>query len=186
MCNKDCLKFVAENLLREEAEGKAAIESGGRNVNGTVRPIVEACNPASYISTDIAAGEGVDFITDAEELVEVFGEKSFDLLLSTEVIEHVENWRVVISNYKNILRPGGVLFITTRSFGFGWHGYPHDYWRYEIEDMREIFSDFEIMALYADPYEPGVFIKAKRPKKFVERDLSDYKLYSINALERTL
>jgi hypothetical protein len=27
---------------------------------------------------------------------------------------------------------------------------PHDYWRYEIEDMEKIFGDFEITALEKD------------------------------------
>jgi SAM-dependent methyltransferase len=94
-------------------------------------------------------------------------------------MEHVEDWRGIISNFKRLLRPGGIVAITTRSRGFGYHGYPADYWRYEVDDMRVIFEDFKIQNLITDPSEPGVFIKAKRPMRFKEKDLSSYNLYAI-------
>jgi hypothetical protein len=45
--------------------------------------------------------------------------------------------------------------------------------------MKEIFSDCEILSLEKDSKEPGVFVKVKKPEIFVEKDLSDYELYSI-------
>ncbi|MEZ0346378.1 MAG: hypothetical protein ABWK01_07495, partial [Infirmifilum sp.] len=57
----------------------------------------------------------------------------------------------------------GIIYITTRSRGFPYHAYPHDYWRYEVYDMREIFGDFEIVKLARDWLEPGVYLKARKP-----------------------
>jgi len=80
---------------------------------------------------------------------------------------------------KQLCKPGGLIVATTRSYGFGLHGYPQDYWRYEIEDMQEIFSDFNILALEKDPQSPGVFIKARKPNIFMENNLETVRLYSM-------
>lgn len=115
----------------------------------------------------------------AEKIVEHFGEESFDVIVSTEVLEHVRSWRVVINNMKRALREGGIMYITTRSFGFPYHNFPHDFWRYEIEDMRKIFDDFNIIVLKRDSSAPRVFLKARKPKAFKPNDLSGIALYSI-------
>jgi hypothetical protein len=80
---------------------------------------------------------------------------------------------------KTVLRPGGILLITTRSKGFPYHDYPSDYWRFELDDMQRIFSDMSIEALEGDPSEPGVFVKARRPEVFKPNDLSAVNLFSI-------
>lgn len=181
MCSPRCTDFVSSVVLEEEIKDKAVLESGAQDVNGSVRPILEAFGPIEYLGTDIQAGHRVDQIVDAVNLVDTFGPNSFDVVVSTEQLEHVEDWRAVVSNFKKVLKPGGVMFITTRSKGFGYHGYPGDYWRYEIADMQAIFADMEILALQPDPFEPGVFMKARKPaKKFKEKDLSKYELYAIS------
>jgi hypothetical protein len=73
--------------------------------------------------------------------------------------------------------------ITTRSQGFPFHEYPVDAWRFEVSDMESIFSDFDIITVVPDPFEPGVFIKARKPKNWVEKDLGPVKLYSIPAAD---
>jgi len=177
---------VRDNLAKDEAFGKDIIESGSQDVNGSARWHFERLGCNRYVGTDIVPGICVDRICAAEDLVKTFGARSFDVLVSTEVIEHVSDWRAVISNYKRVLKPGGVLFITTRSEGFQYHEYPIDAWRYNCDDMRAIFADFEILALMDDPSEPGVFIKARRPKKFKEANLSKFALYSMAEQRRTI
>lgn len=81
--------------------------------------------------------------------------------------------------YEKKCKEGGFILITTRSKGFHYHGYPYDFWRFEIDDMRNIFQDCEILALEKDSSAPGVFIKAKKMNNFNEIDLSSYALYSI-------
>ena len=83
-------------------------------------------------------------------LVDYFGPESFDVVVSTEVVEHVLDWRLVINNMKMMLKRGGFIHLTTRSRGFPYHAYPHDYWRYEPSDMVRLFRDFEIIRLEAD------------------------------------
>jgi SAM-dependent methyltransferase len=179
MCNISGIIFGATNLSREEIQGKSVIEVGSKDVNGSLRSYVESRDPAEYVGVDIEMGPGVDILCSAEDIIEKFGKETFDIVISTELIEHVKDWRKVISNFKNICIPGGIILITTRSYGFKYHGYPHDFWRYELSDIKNIFSDCIIHKIEMDQMKPGVFAIIKKPKEFFEKDLANYGLYSI-------
>jgi SAM-dependent methyltransferase len=152
-----------------------------------VRPLIEKFfKPREYIGVDIEEGKFVDIVCDAENLVDYFCKETFDVVIATELLEHVKDWRKVINNMKEVLKPNGYIYITTRSKGFPYHGYPYDFWRYEIEDMKEIFKDFEIIKLEKEPDTPGVFLKARKPKDCASlSDLSEISLYSIILGKRT-
>lgn len=186
MCNTNCLTFTLKNLKREEIEGKKVLEVGAYDVNGSAQSVLKSWNPASYVGADIEKGPGVDVVCDAGDLVAKFGKGSFDTVVSNEMLEHVRDWKKVISNIKNVTKPGGIMVLTTRSYGFNYHAFPYDFWRYEVDDMKEIFSDCEILALEDDAQEPGVLIKVRKPEKFIEKDLSKYKLYSIVADKKVI
>ena len=179
MCNPDCIRFAELYLTREELEGKNVLEVGSLNVNGSIREVVGPLRPASYLGVDMVLGPGVDERCDIRDLVRRYGRNRFDAVVSTELLEHVRDWRSAVSNLKNVLKDGGVLLITTRSNGFPYHGYPHDFWRFEPSDLQVIFSDFSIEALSSDPSCPGVFMKARRKAPFRERPLASHRLYSM-------
>jgi len=179
MCSNACLDFGKDALEDTEMRGKRVLEVGSLNVNGSMREWVQMHKASEYIGVDLKAGPGVDRVVSADDLVKEFGEKSFDLVISTEMLEHVVNWKLIVSNMKRVLKPGGTLLITTRSEGFPFHEYPVDAWRFSVVDMEQIFSDFNIEKCIPDPFEPGVFLKATRPKKFAEKDLTDFELYSV-------
>lgn len=179
MCNKACLAYGQARLTEPDIRGKRVLDVGARDVNGSLRPFVETLGPATYVGVDIEPGPGVDEVVNAEDLVERFGPEEFDVVICTEVLEHVRDWRSVISNLKRLVAPGGVLLVTTRSIGFPYHAFPHDFWRFEPDDMRAIFSDFEVENVEADPGRPGVFMTARRRDTFAERDLRDHELYSM-------
>jgi SAM-dependent methyltransferase len=179
MCHTSCIVFGVLNLRKEDIQGKRVIEIGSYDVNGSLRSIIESLEPAEYIGVDIVEGPCVDEVCSAEDVLERFGSESFDVVISTEVMEHVKDWQKVISNIKKICKENGIIFITTRSYGFPYHPTPTDYWRFEKKDMQTIFSDCEILKLENDKEFPGVLIKARKSKKFNEKDLSNYELYNI-------
>lgn len=179
MCHASCIIFGAMNIDRDEIRGKRIVEVGSLCVNGSLRSIVESYKPSEYVGVDIAMGPGVDVQCDVSELVSIFGENSFDYVISTEMLEHVRDWRLAVSNIKRICKQDGHIVLTTRSKGFVYHAYPYDFWRWELEDFEMIFSDFEIEKLESDPLAPGVFLKAKKPSSFSEVDLRSHQLYSI-------
>jgi SAM-dependent methyltransferase len=179
MCNVDVVFFAMRSLRPEDVEGRRVLDVGSLDVNGSLRPLIESWRPAEYVGVDIARGPGVDVICSADALVEHFGPARFDVVVSTELIEHIRDWKTAVANIKRVCAPRGWLLITTRSYGFRYHAYPHDYWRYEIDDMRRIFSDCEVLDLMSDPRSPGVFMKARKPEPFVENELGGVELYSI-------
>jgi SAM-dependent methyltransferase len=186
MCNNACLKFIQDNLSPAEVKASRVLEVGALDVNGTPRETVERLRPHSYTGVDLSAGPGVDEVCDVSRLIGRFGRDSFDVVVSTEMLEHVRDWRAAITNLKGVLKPGGLLLITTRSLGYPYHGYPDDFWRFEEEDLRSIFSDMTILIVTRDPLVPGIFIKAAKPAGYAEKDLSPLELYSIIARKRRL
>jgi SAM-dependent methyltransferase len=178
MCNVACLYFALENLSEQEVRGRSVLEVGSRDVNGSVRGIVERWQPAAYVGVDVQVGRGVDLLCPAEKLIERFGVESFDIIISTEMVEHVFDWRTVFSNIKQVCKRNGIILLTTRSRGFPCHDY-NDFWRYEGEDMKRILGDCQILVLERDYISPGVFVKARKPIDFHELDLSTYQLYGI-------
>jgi SAM-dependent methyltransferase len=187
MCTRNSVRFIQAQASREIVADKAVLEVGARDVNGSVRPIVETLKPASYLGVDILPGPGVDEICDVGDLTDAFGEDAFDLVISTEMVEHVRDWREAFEQMKRVLRPGGTLLVTTRSLGFGKHGFPYDFWRYEPEDMEVIFGDFSDVRVERDePQQPGVFAAARKPVGWHPPDLSAIPLHSMVTRRRTL
>jgi SAM-dependent methyltransferase len=185
MCPPGCARFVARQLRAEDVRGRRILEVGSHDAVGVVRNILTRHEPVDYVGVDIASGPGVDVVCSAEGLLAKFGPESFDVLVTTEVLEHVRDWRAVVHNLKGVLRDGGVLVGTTRSPGFEFHGYPLDFWRYDTDDIRTIFGDLNIETLEKDPDDPGVFFRARRPTPLHERDLTNWCLYSIVRRRRT-
>jgi hypothetical protein len=130
MCNSTCLNFAKRVLTPGEVHGRRVLEVGSRDVNGSVRRYVESHGPASYLGVDIESGPGVDEICRVENLADRYELDSFDVVVSTELLEHVKDWRAAVANMKAVLKPMGTLLITTRSRGFKVHGYPYDQWRF--------------------------------------------------------
>ena len=186
MCTTDCKEFVRAQLAETEVSGRKVLEVGAYDVNGSVRSMVRAMGPAMYVGVDVIDGPGVDVVCDVQSLVARFGECSFDVVISTEMLEHVADWSGAVNNLQAVLKPGGVLIVTTRSQGCHFHGYPADFWRFEASDMLVIFADMDIEAICPDESgTPGIFIRARmtaRPRV----ELRAVKLYSIVRHRRSL
>jgi SAM-dependent methyltransferase len=162
------MAFGRTVLTDKDIRGKRVIEVGSTNVNGSLRGHVEALGPSHYVGIDFISGNGVDFVCDARDLVKCFGPSSYDVVISTEMLEHAKDWRAAIRAMKRILVPGGLIFLTARGPGFPLHGFPHDWHRFTLHDVRLIFADFQIDRLDADPQFSGFLLLARKPEIWQE------------------
>lgn len=162
-------KFFFDVMDIKELEGKAVLEVGAYNVNGSLRDIIRETNgmsAGSYIGTDLREGPMVDVIVPAELLDTHYADNSFDAIICTEMLEHALDWQKAINNMKHLVKVGGFIFLTTRSIGFPLHEHPYDYWRFSESDMSKIFSDFNIVNISVDFQVPGIFVKAYKPQEW--------------------
>lgn len=149
MCNSWCISF-AEQVKGFVGFDRDFLEVGSRDVNGSCRSVF-AAHTKSYVGVDIFPGPGVDLVQDVAHLTQAFGRERFDVVVSTEMLEHCEDWQGAVYQMLSVLRAGGVLLLTTRSPGFELHDYPADYWRFSKVDFREIFEPVgEVLELDSD------------------------------------
>ena len=171
MCNKSCLKWGEYVANSYDFQDKLGLELGSFNVNGSCRNLFEKVG-AKITGIDITQGQGVDIVANAEDLP--FEDESFDLVYSTEMLEHVKDYIQVIREIRRVVKVNGLVMITTRSPEFPLHDYPHDYWRFTREQILELFNDFNHSKTQLDwsvpkkesetSYNTGIFYVGNKPK----------------------
>jgi 2-polyprenyl-3-methyl-5-hydroxy-6-metoxy-1,4-benzoquinol methylase len=166
-------EFVARALEDENLQGAKVLEVGSFNVNGSVRPYIESREPAAYVGLDMREGPGVDVMWNCEHLDKLGIE--CDLVVSTEMLEHAQNWRECMTQMAQIVAPGGLLLITTVSPGFPYHDFPGDYWRYPLDDLKRIIEALGLEIIVAEESPPGewmpqflVGVLARKPLDWVK------------------
>jgi hypothetical protein len=104
------MDFVASVLTRHTIQPGAVIEIGGRNINGTVRPLFDSI-AQSYLSIDLYDGPGVDLVADvcAEPLVR---RARATCVVCCEVLEHAPDGKGICRWAWRALAPGGVFILT--------------------------------------------------------------------------
>jgi SAM-dependent methyltransferase len=99
-----------------------ALDLGGADVNGTARDLVDAVRQCHWTVADIEPGPGVAWVFDATKDVEQANRSQWDVVLCTEVLEHVREWPSILYSIHNLLKPGGYAFISCASIGRAPHG----------------------------------------------------------------
>lgn len=98
----------------------------------------------------------------------------FDVITSIEVLEHINNPHEEIENFRRILRPGGVLYITTPNFNSisrrilkdRWHiiTYPEHLCYYSARSLDKLLTDHQFKKVYikTNGLDPSHFLKQLR------------------------
>lgn len=147
-------------LLRREIEAccarfAVAKPHGGKAVDigcggQPFRGLLEASGYA-YCGVDVNADGGVpiDVVWAADDLIPetLVSRGPFDLLLCTEVLEHVRNWDRALANFRRLLCSGGRAIITA-PFVYQLHEEPYDFWRPTVHTFDCFAREFGFNVLY--------------------------------------
>ena len=141
--------------------GKYVVEFGAFNVNGSAREVIMPMKPAIYEGYDRIEGPGVDKVADFGQYCRSIQElEKPHVVFCLNTLEHSKDWRCVVRNIKYLCKAGGLIVISVPSRGFPYHN-PPDFWRFSLEQIRQIFSDTKIELLEEDPQIQGVLLRAR-------------------------
>lgn len=93
-----------------------------------------------YVGADMRMGTGVDVILDLHNIE--LQDESVGTVLCFDTLEHVEYPSKALDEIYRILKPGGVLAISSVMY-CPIHDYPSDYWRFTPEAFKSIMKPFK-------------------------------------------
>lgn len=96
------------------------------------------------LTMDVSEKSQPDIVADAHKLP--FENDTFEIVLCTEVLEHLMFPAIAISEMRRVLKDDGIVILTTR-FIFPLHDTPGDYWRFTKYGLMELFKDWQIIEL---------------------------------------
>jgi predicted SAM-dependent methyltransferase len=124
------------------------------------------------VSVGLCNGKGV--ITHKGKLdIKNYEPEMFDIIFSSEVIEHINNPQEEIENFNKILRKGGLVYITTPNLNSVSHKYLGSKWNifhypehlsyYSPKTIKKLFekNGFKTMKLSTTGISPGRFYASK-------------------------
>lgn len=92
-----------------------------------------------YVGADMREGPGVDVIFNLHHIN--LPSESVGTVLILDTLEHVEFPRKAFEEVHRILKPNGILIISS-VMNFPIHDYPYDYWRFTPEGFRSLLKPF--------------------------------------------
>lgn len=131
-------RLLLEDSLRDHYPillGNLLVLGAGKNINDSAYPFA-----SNVIYTDLIPESELVLYADAHQLT--FSDNCFDSILSVEVFEHLHSPRQAAHEMYRVIKTGGVALVSV-PFLFRIHGDPHDYHRFTLSGLCELFSSFE-------------------------------------------
>ena len=109
------------------------VDIGGEatNYRGTFQPPRHQVLEWSIVNIDPSSG--ADIIAPADNIP--LPDQYADVVLMTEVLEHLQNPEAALAETERLLKPGGIM-IATMPFMYQVHGDPHDYTRWTAYALK--------------------------------------------------
>jgi SAM-dependent methyltransferase len=100
-------------------------------------PYREYFSGCTYMRADIGTANNPDYLISEKGIVDAQSD-SFDVILSTQVAEHVENYRDYLGECSRLLKPDGKLILTVPGM-YEEHECPGDFQRWMVQGlMRDV------------------------------------------------
>jgi SAM-dependent methyltransferase len=152
--------FWPEWVIQREIAGfaRASLGAFGRgqtlDVGCGEKPFAAFASRAvtSWVGFDVPESASADVHGYAEGLP--FPDASFETVLCTEVLEHVEKPQQVLHEIARVLRSGGHLILTT-PFYWPLHEEPYDFFRYTTHGLRHLLEDVGLEVVELRPLAVG-------------------------------
>ncbi len=134
---KQFVKIGAETLpISEPIYEFGSLQVPGQEGFADLRPFFPE---KKYVGADMREGPGVDIIINLHKIN--LPSESVGTVLILDTLEHVEFVRKAIEETHRILKPNGILIISS-VMNFPIHDYPYDYWRFTPEAFRSLLKPF--------------------------------------------
>ena len=134
---KRFVRIIAETLpISEPIYEVGSLQVRGQGGFADLRPLFSG---KKYVGCDMREGPGVDRILNLHHLD--LPSDSVGTVLIIDTLEHVEFPRKAIKEAHRIIRPDGILVITS-VMNFPIHNYPSDYWRFTPEAFKSLLKVF--------------------------------------------
>lgn len=96
----------------------------------------------SYIGCDMREGPGVDKVLNLHAID--IPDESVGTVITCDTLEHVEFPHTALLEIYRILKPGGMVFLST-VLDFRIHDSPADYWRFTPDGLRSLLKPFSFV-----------------------------------------
>ena len=126
--------------LAEWLRCEGALANGKRvlDVGCGVKPYFPFfASAASYVGVDVKENEGADLVGSVEALPVEDG--GFDLVLCTQVLEHVDDPAAAVRELHRVTAPGGRVLASTHGVML-YHPNPQDLWRWTHAGLQRLFE----------------------------------------------
>lgn len=162
-----------------EAESLVILDLGSTEMGACYRPLFD--KPAwKYVGADLAPGPNVDVVLSHPYRWREVASESVDVLVSGQVLEHVEYFWITMLEISRVLKPGGLACIIVPSGGPE-HRYPLDCWRFYPDGMRALANTARLFVEKistqwegssdpgSDPWRDSVLVAKKPARRWLSR-----------------
>ena len=175
---KQFVKICAETLpISEPIYEFGALQVSGQEGFADLRPLFPG---KEYVGADMRKGPGVDVILNLHHID--LSSESVGTVLILDTLEHVEFPRKAIEGAHRILKPNGILVMSS-VMNYPIHDYPYDYWRFTPEGFKSLMKPFTFSFVdsIGNPEFPhtivGLALKDSMPHNLMEEFIEQFEIW---------